>query len=618
MPDEQGKKTPQELKRELEKIYADPEGKLPDFTRLDGKPGSRLKSAIVGMLAALAVVAAVSWAGIFFFSRTAGFTGEGVEVRIESAERLPAGDESEIVVRWKNEESVPLARAVLRLKAPKGFEITGSQPPLPDSGEWAVGSVPPGGEGEVRLKGVARREPDAALTFEARLDYKPADFNSDFEKVASHTVVVGPSPLTLKASGPEQMTPGDEAAFVFEYGNASQRAFEGVRFSVDPLEGFIPSTSDPASDPDVALRWTLPRVEPGAKGLITVRGTFSATSRGPKTLTGRIGQVEEDVLVAYASAGAATEVLKSDLALSLIVNGSAAPTAASFGDTLFYTLNYENAGDVPLREVTLSADLAADPASDLVDWVSLKDELEGKRVGSTLIWTKSQVEGLAQLAPGDKGSLNFSVQLARRPPALQGSATSTRFAVRSQASARIGRAGSSGAREVSTAPVDVRLRSDAAFKAFGRYFTEDGAPLGSGPLPPKAGEKTVYRINWVVQNTLHELTNLSATTLLPQGVRWTGVERPVDAGELSFDETGRKVTWRLNRMPTSVQAISVTFDVEYAPAFEDVGKIADLTGDNRFEAFDKEVETVILKTEPPVGTDLLGDEHAAGKGVVRE
>ena len=103
-PEDKGKKTPQELTQELEKIYADPEGKLPDFTRLDGKPGSRLKSAVVGVLASLAVVAAVSWAGIFFFSRTAGFTGEGVEVRIESAERLPAGDESEIVVRWKNAE----------------------------------------------------------------------------------------------------------------------------------------------------------------------------------------------------------------------------------------------------------------------------------------------------------------------------------------------------------------------------------------------------------------------------------------------------------------------------------------------------------------------------------
>jgi hypothetical protein len=36
------------------------------------------------------------------------------------------------------------------------------------------------------------------------------------------------------------------------------------------------------------------------------------------------------------------------------------------------------------------------------------------------------------------------------------------------------------------------------------------------------------------------------------------------------------------------------------------------------KGFDKDVGAVILKTAPSIGTDLLGDESAAGKGVVRE
>jgi hypothetical protein len=121
-----------------------------------------------------------------------------------------------------------------------------------------------------------------------------------------------------------------------------------------------------------------------------------------------------------------------------------------------------------------------------------------------------------------------------------------------------------------------------------------------------------------VQNTLHELTNLSISTVLPQGVKWTGEKRLVEAGELAADETGRKINWRLNRLPTSVASLTVSFDVEVTPAFEDIGSILPLTGENRFEAFDKETQAVILKSAPPVATDLLGDEHAAGKGVVRE
>ena len=71
-------------------------------------------------------------------------------------------------------------------------------------------------------------------------------------------------------------------------------------------------------------------------------------------------------------------------------------------------------------------------------------------------------------------------------------------------------------------------------------------------------------------------------------------------------------------MPTTVPEILVSFEVELTPEAEDIGEIMDLTGDSRFEALDKDVNAVILKTNPPIGTDLIGDEDAAGKGVVTD
>ena len=611
------KKNPEELRAELAKIYTDGDGQLPDFTRLDGKPSGRLKSAVIWSLLFLLALSAAAWAGFFFFFKTPGFTGNAVEVRIETDERLTAGRETEIIVRYRNRERIPLARASLAVELPEGFVPTGAEPPPNESGEWPVGSIEPEGVGSIRLKGWVRREVDETLTFRAELNYRPADFNADFQKVASHTVVVGDSVLKLKGIGPEQMTPGDDIAFVYEYENASDRALERLRFVIDPLEGFVFSSAEPAPDADIKGQWTIPVLEPRAKGTITVRGTFSATARGPKQLHARLGLLDGETFVVLARGDAGTDVLKSDLAAGVIVNGSSQPITVSFGDTLFFTLNYENTGDVAMKDVTLAAELPSEPAAaQILDWVSLKDDLEGKRSESTVVWSKKQIPELALLKPGDKGAINFSVQLIKKPAADAGSG---RYAVNARVVAKIGKVGSASVgREIVSDPLVVRLNSDAAFKAFGRYFDESGAPLGSGPLPPQVGQKTVYRVHWIVQNTLHELANVSATTLLPQGVKWTGVERPIDAGDLSFDETGRKAVWRLNKMPTSVQTLTVTFDVELSPEFEDIGKIIDLTGENRFEAFDKETETVILKTEPPVGTDLIGDEFASGKGVVKE
>lgn len=613
------KKRSEELGAELKTIYADPEGKLPDFTRLEGKPGSRLKSAIFGTLAALAILGGATWGGLFIFSRTSGFTGESVDLVVTTSEAFAAGAESDVVIRYRNDERIPLARAEIEFRAPEGFEVTGSDPGTTEPGSWPIGTVAPGAEGEIRVRGYVREELDAALTFEAKLNYRPADFNADFQKVSSHTVVITESVLALAGTGPKEMTPGDEIAFVYEYENRSDAALEDIRLVVEPLEGFIFASAEPAPDEGAALRWTLPKIEARAKGTIAVKGTFSATSRGPKALVARIGFSDDAGVASVARAEAATEVLKGNLDLALIVNGSDKAPVASFGDQLFFTIRYENAGDVALRDVSIIADLPTDPAAGLLDWVSLRDDLEGVRRDSKITWTKEEIPGLASLAPGDKGEINFSVQLAKKPVTGAEAREHGAYVVRASAGAKIARVGTiSGARQVEAAPMEIRLLSDASFTAYGRYFTDDGVPVGSGPLPPKVGEKTVYRVYWVIRNSLHELTNLSASTLLPQGVKWTGTPREVAAGALDFDETGRKATWRLNRLPASVPEVVVSFEVETVPGAEDIGKILDLTGDSRFEAFDAAVEAVILKSQPPIGTDLIGDEDASGKGVVTD
>jgi hypothetical protein len=615
---EERRKNAEELGKDLKRIYSDADGKLPDFTRLDGKPSSRFRSMLVGALVTGLVMAAAVWAGVFFFSRTSGFNGNKVELTIGSSDGLTGGAETDVTVHYKNGERVPLAQGSLELKPPPGFQIISSDPAAGPDGNWQIGAIAAGAEGQIKVHGMVRRELNAALTFEATLNYKPADFNSDFQKVASHTVVVKDAVLTLKGSGPDQLTPGDDIAFVFDYENTSDTALENVRLVADAPDGFIPSTSDPAADSDVALRWTFPKIEAHAKGSVTVNGTFSATSRGPKSLMGHMGFTDDqDNLIVLAEAEAKTEVLKSNLDLSLIVNGSNTPTPATFGDTLFFAIRYENAGDVTLKEVTISAKLPSEPAGpSILDWVAGKDDLKGKHTDSQLVWTKKELPALASLSPGDKGEIDFSIPLVGKPFT---DAKTTDYVVHAVASALIGKAGTaSGSREVDTAPFDVHLLSDTSFSASGRYYTDDGTPLGSGPMPPQASQKTVYRIFWTISNGLHELTNLTASTVLPQGVKWTGVQRQVDAGALTFDDTGRQATWRLNRMPTSVKSVVVSFDVELTPGSEDIGKILDLTGDNRLEAFDKDVSAVILKTSPPVGTDLIGDDTATGKGVVKE
>lgn len=607
-----------DLEESLESIYMDKKGKLPDFTRLEGKPRSRAFSFILGLVLFLGVLGGVVWGGLWYFGRNGGgFTGDGVSVSIGTEDSLTVGQPAEVRIRYRNDEAIPLASAVLSVDLPEGFVLLEAEPEPDERGEWHVGSVSPGMEDGILLKGWVRSSPEEALTFRSTLSYKPADFSSTFERVGSHTVVVDDTALEVAATGPEKLTPGDEVEYVYTYSSTSTMPLDGLAFRLDAPDGFVFSGSEPAPDEEDGNVWTVPTLEPGVEGTVTVRGTFSSEARGPKRMDGTLGFVDEDGegFIAAAQGSIETEVLKSALALGLIVNGSAASTNASFGELLNITVTYANEGDVDLKDIELSANLPSEPG-ELLDWVALDDEADGERDGSTITWTSEEVEAIELLEPGDEGTIDITVPVIKEP--LEG-VEGTAYAIDATVSAKIGRVGTVARdREVTSAPLVVALNSDTVFRAFARYFTEDGTPLGSGPLPPKVGQPTVYRVFWVVENSLHELTNLSVETVLPQGAKWAGTERLVEAGELVFDETGRKATWRLNRMPTSVDRLTAMFDVEYVPRFEDVGRIADITDDIRFEALDKETQSVILITERPIDTSLPADDEAAGKGTVQE
>ena len=422
--------------------------------------------------------------------------------------------------------------------------------------------------------------------------------------------------VKISGQGPDNLIPGDNAEFTYNIENTSTKTLAGLEFRLDQLDGFVYDSATPTPTVEHQNRWSVPALEPGAATVIDVSGTFSSNARGPESLHGRIGFADGDSLVTIAEADASTSVQKSDLSVGLIVNGSDQAPAVSLGDTLNFTVNWKNAGDVHLKDVTISAELPSQPAgTELIDWPSLKDDLGGTRQGSVVTWTSKQIPDLVDLAPDAEGSLNFSVQLVKDVPANVGNGD---LEIDALCRVEIGKAGKTAGREIVGSPLAIKLNSDTVFKAAGRYFDESGVPLGSGPLPPKVGQKTTYRIFWTITNSLHELSNLTIATLLPQGVKWSGTPRQVDAGDLSFDDTGRIATWRLNRLPTSIKQVVVSFDVEVTPTAADAGNIMDITGDSKFEALDKATNSVILKTERPVGTDLVSDETAAGKGVVME
>src|SRR5690606_13021102 len=94
LPAEQSQEHEQALASDMPNIYRETGESNLEMTRLVQVRHSTIKKVLVGMTVFFAVLAAVSWAGVLFFSpgRTVGFGGEGVAVNIEGPSEVKSGE----------------------------------------------------------------------------------------------------------------------------------------------------------------------------------------------------------------------------------------------------------------------------------------------------------------------------------------------------------------------------------------------------------------------------------------------------------------------------------------------------------------------------------------------
>jgi hypothetical protein len=604
-----------ELAEELNGIYGDDVAAGPrDMTRLDQADHSVLKRVLVGTIAFFSILATISWAGFFFFSPgRERFVGENVTVAVEGPAEAKSGEVVTYAVRWKNEERVPIGTASLEVRMPKDFTITKSEP-QPQEGRWLIGSVSPGADGMITIEGVYLAPVDKVMDVQAILSYRPADFNSEFQKVETKSVRITDSVLGLTVTGPAKILPGDKVTLLLDYSNESQNEFRDLRVRGAWPSDFIPESSEPAALDAQNREWVIGNLAPGTKGTIKVIGTFASGTEGAMDLKAQIGFLNEDEAFQLQKEGSfGTTVLRGDLLTALILNGKSGDQSVRFGDRLRFAVSYKNTGTAALEDVTLA--LAIEPTADeMLMWNDLIDRAKGARSGNVITWDKTQIPSLAKIAGGEEGTLDLEVPLIASPLAV---APQDGYAITSSLEVMVKRIdGAKVDRAAKTQPIISKLLSDTGFSSSGRYFSQDNVPVGSGPLPPEVGKDTVYRIHWRISNTLHEIGDLRLSAKLPANAEWTG-NSSVDAGELRFDAASEKMIWTLNWLPTSIKTLDISFDVRLTPNEGDSGRIPTLVDAAIFEAFDRDAGFPLLLSAPPVTTALEGDEFASGKGRVQ-
>ncbi len=574
--------TKTQIGKELKQIYASGEEGETDLTTIVRADKKRRWPRFALSALALFAIAGIAWAGIARFGEQSRY-GDDIALSIEGPAAPRSGEAMEWTVKYRNGERLPLARAELTLHLPASLTVISSEPQLADakSLSWKVGTIEPGESGSIKIKARAIDAIDSPLAIQAVFSYRPSNFNADFQKVANWSSRMADSILEMKLEAPEESVPGNAEEFKITLGRreglSPDAAISDLKLRFDPDQYVVVKSSVPAFSSADQRTWM--SESPAEKTLeFKISGSFATNAAGDITVRAEVGTVDESgSFLLLAKAAAAVKVMPGDLALSIMRNGSTSDSTVNLGGPLHVSIDYENKSGKPITDAEISLTAAGTPSEgglSTVDWNTLNDLRGGKRSGSTITWTKKEIPELATIAAGAKGSIDLSFKATGSVFTL----TDRDYRIDLSSRGLIGSiGGKKSGKTVSTPVMRTFVNTDAAIGSAVKHET--------GPLPPKSGEISSYRLLLALTNSLHEISGIKVSAPLAPGASFVSNGK-VDAGDLRYDSASRTITWTLNRLPTSVKSVSADFVVSITPGPEMAGKSVPLIGNAVFTASD--------------------------------
>ncbi|HEU0050739.1 MAG TPA: hypothetical protein VFQ60_01640 [Patescibacteria group bacterium] len=550
-------------------------------------------------------------------------SGAGFSLDLAGPDHIAIGGEQTYQIQWANTEDRPFQSASIRLTFPPDFSITSAVPPPTDrkNMQWNFGMLPAGTKGVIEIKGIFSGALGAESALQLIGTYRPERTEKNAESLATLPVSYTDSVLGGFLQAPAKVLAGDAVSVSYTVINHGKEPMKGLVAAFTLPDGFVPSAKQAADDHQLSL--PIGDLVPAASTTITLVGSFASGVSGDSLFHVEAGRRALGGLFFPAQkSDVRVPVLAGNFSLASVANGSNSDQSLQPGGIIHFALNYQNTSQEDLKDIRLTVGLESlldgisATGTSLIDWPLIQSPAFSAssthaRI-QTITFEKKRVSDFGLLPPGAEGTLEFSFPTKALPKGIKDGV------IRITVDGEIGSAGNAKiSRSVHTVPISLRYRTDADLDVFARYFTEEGAPLGFGPLPPVAQKTTAYRIFWHLTKTLHPLQDFSVAAHLPPNAVWSA-RAEADLGTIRYDPETRLVQWTADQISDHANELEASFEIQLTPDANDIGRFADLLDETTIQMKDAVTSETISRNKPALSTDLANDDGARGKGVVRK
>ncbi|MBF8280970.1 MAG: hypothetical protein HW383_743 [Candidatus Magasanikbacteria bacterium] len=558
-----------QMDKHLSSIYEDGDD-LPDMKSLEQKPRRGAFAKLAVTLLVLAVLGGAAWAGLILLNPKRNFSEEKIIFTAEAPATAVSGSIVNYIITFGNTYSEPVAQAEINVRYPDDFSFTSStiESFNDEHTVWKIGGLRPGEVRTLQISGTVNGAVGADVSLRTFFTYRPASFNADFQKTASAATKLAGHPITLQLTLPKSVNAGAEVPLKIALTNDAPEKLTGFALHLALPPTMRLTASSPTSTSADVTTWAIASLEPGKTQTFMATGTFAQEAEGEQPLAAELF-VQASPEKKYLESRAEAKILVDQalMAVTLFAQGSNGIVPTQPGKILNFSVGYTNRGKVEVKNAVLKVLLETPSAQDksIFSWDGLagtpEPQISGKQKSkdvrsATLTWTAKEFKALAKIAPGETGTIDFSIPLRSLEDLTTMKFPSAPITAKGAATFTVGDGDAANTRNSESGLLTIYVNSDLDLTV----TTEPGSEALLS-AEEKAAKKTAYTVSMKLVNSFHDLKNISVGAVLFGDGEVVDSSVKTSVGAVTFDDKTRAFTWTVESMPVTTPEQTTSFTV---------------------------------------------------------
>lgn len=574
---------------------------------------SKIKNGIFWLMVVFLLLASVTL--LFSTFRFGGLSSnrDDLELILVGPKTVAIGQEATWTINYKNIGQVDLKKINISIRYPEGLKLKSTEPVADNllNTNWQLGELKKGEKGEIKINAQLYGEENSEKEFKVEAVYQPVNFSSDFIKSYVYIVKLGQSQFAINWELPEAILPEIEQDMAWQINNISGQEITNVKISLFTSKNFIminprPEIGEIVDVPEGKIYiWPMRNFINNQSINFNFKGKFSASAVGLEKFKLEISSGGDNIKI-LQEIEKNIVILGEELALQMTINKQTVLNEIIPGQKLNYQVVIQNTSGQDLNDlkVILQVDY------DMIDWQTLKTPVEPIVTNDgQIILEGSNYADLQKLNKGGELKINYELNIKNSIANLANN-------FKTFVQVIVGRVGDRERDNLSfSTPVQsAQIKLPLKVFNYAWYRDDEGFSVGTGPLPPKVGEKTIFPINLTLQ-TKNRYEQVELTAVLPTDVTWEN-NQSVSKGNLNYNSANRQLIWQIDSLAEDDGLVTASFYVGLLPQDSDVGKVKDLlnTQTIKFTYQGEEVQV----THPALNTNLTGAMYDTNQGKVVE